>query len=505
MANTVPPSEFRLTEPLAALSVATDLVRGQPPGQALYKTMIATKLAEHMGLSSDERATAYFATLLRAAGCTATSHEFALYLGGDDVAVRFGGDAVDTDDLDQLSRLLASLGVETMAPGDAMQVVAEGSKADREVGGRVVMRLGLENPVADCVRHIFERWDGQGVPNGVAGEDIPLGTRIGHVASAAAMFTQAGGRVTAISTIAKWSGSVLDPAIAATFLDHADELLAYFDVPDSWDAVLAEEPRPWRLVGEGSLDDICTVFADFADLKTPFLLGHSARVSRLAEGAARLLGMSEDDCVMLRRAGLLHDLGRVGISTGIWEKAAPLGTLEMEQARLHPYHTERILERSALFKPLARVAGLHHERTDGSGYYRGLPGQLLDKPARVLAAADACAELIEERPGRNAVTPDEAAREIAKEALDREAVQAVLQVAGAKTTEIRRRLPAGLTKREAEVLRLLARGQSLKQIAEQLVISPSTAHTHAAHVYEKAGISTRAGAALFAMENGLLD
>jgi HD-GYP domain-containing protein (c-di-GMP phosphodiesterase class II) len=501
----MPASEFRLTEPLAALSVATDLVRGQPPGQALYKTVIATKLAEYLGLGQTDRATVYFATLLRAAGCTATSHEFAMYLGGNDVAVRFGGDAVDTDDLDQLSRLLTSLGKDGMDPADAMQVVADGSRADREVGGRVVTRLGLGDSVADCVRHIFERWDGQGVPSGVAGEDIPQGTRIGHVASAAVMFTQSRGPSEALSILEKWSGRVLDPAITDAFLAHADGLLSFLDVPDSWQAVLAAEPRPWRIVGEGSLDDICSVFGDFVDLKTPFLLGHSARVARLAEGAARVLQMSEDDCVMLRRAGLLHDLGRVGIATGIWEKPSPLGTLEMEHVRLHPYHTERILERSTLFQPLARLAGRHHERTDGSGYYRGLPGSLLDRAARVLAAADACAELLEDRPGRKALSPDEAARELAKEALDPDAVRAVLQVTGAKSTEVLRQRPAGLTRREVEVLRLLARGHSLKQIAEQLVISPSTAHTHAAHVYEKAGISTRAGAALFAMEHGLLN
>jgi HD-GYP domain-containing protein (c-di-GMP phosphodiesterase class II) len=501
----MPVSEFRLAEPLAALSVATDLVRGQPPGQALYKTVIATKLAEYLGLRGADRAIAYFATLLRAAGCTATSHEFAMYLGGNDVAVRFGGDAVDTDDLNQLSRLLTSLGKDGMDPADAMHVVAEGSKADREVGGRVVTRLGLGVSVADSVRHIFERWDGQGVPSGVAGENIPLATRIGHVASAAVMFSQSRGTSEALSTLEKWSGRVLDPTITATFLAHADELLAVLDVPDSWQAVLAAEPRPWRIVGGESLDDICSVFGDFVDLKTPFLLGHSARVARLAEGAARALHMGEDDCVMLRRAGLLHDLGRVGISTGIWEKPLPLGILEMEQARLHPYHTERILDRSALFKPLARLAGQHHERLDGSGYFRGLPGSSLDRPARVLAAADACAELLEDRPGRKAVSPDQAATELAKEALDPEAVRAVLQVAGAKSAEVGRRGPAGLTRREIEVLQLLARGQSLKQIAEQLVISPSTAHTHAAHVYEKAGISTRAGAALFAMEHGLLN
>lgn len=158
-----------------------------------------------------------------------------------------------------------------------------------------------------------------------------------------------------------------------------------------------------------------------------------------------------------------------------------------------------------MFKPLARLAGQHHERTDGSGYFRGLDSASLDRHARILAAADACAEFLEDRPGRNALSPDAAARELSKEALDPDAVRAVLQVAGVKNPAAGRQRPAGLTAREVEVLQLLARGQSLKQIAEQLVISPSTAHTHSAHVYEKAGISTRAGAALFAMEHGLLN
>jgi len=147
---------------------------------------------------------------------------------------------------------------------------------------------------------------------------------------------------------------------------------------------------------------------------------------------------------------------------------------------------------------------LHHERTDGSGYFRGLPGSSLDKPARILAAADACAELLEDRPGRKALSPDDAAAELAKQALDSDAVAAVLEVVCAKSAGTPGRGPAGLTKREIEVLRLLARGLSLKEIAERLVISPSTAHTHAAHVYANAGISTRAGAALFAMEHGLV-
>lgn len=497
-------AEFRLAEPLAALSVATDLVRGQPPGQALYKTVIATRLAGHLGLGESDRAVVYYATLLRAAGCTSTSHEFAMYLN-DDVALRFRGDAIDTDDLDQLSRLLTSLGKDGMDPDEAMKVVAEGSKADREVGGRLVTRLGLGESVADSVRHIFERWDGLGVPTGAAGEDIPLPTRIGHVASAACMLTNLRGQSEAIRTIEDWSGRSLDPAIAEIFLAHGDELFACLDTSDSWGAVLEVEPRPRKMATEDSLDDICEVFRDFVDIKTPVLHGHSARVARLAEEAARALEMSEDDCLALRRAGLLHDLGRVGVSAAIWEKTPPLGALELEHVRMHPYHTERILERSSLFKPLARLAGLHHERMDGSGYYRGLNGTSLDRPARILAAADACAELLEERPGRAALEPDRVAGELATGALDSNAVSAVLLVAGAKRAEIASARPAGLTRREIEVLRLLASGLTLNEIAEQLVISPSTAHTHAAHIYEKCDTSTRAGAALFAMEHGLLD
>ena len=269
----MPDSELRLTEPLAALSVATDLARGQPAEHALCASIIATRLAEYLGLSTEDRATTYFATLLRFAGCTATSHEYALHLGGNDVAVRFSGDAIDPGDPSQLADLLTSLGIDSIGPANAMQFVAEGTRADCEAGARTATRLGLGKNVADSLLHIFERWDGHGLPNGVSGEDIPLVARIGHVASSAVMFSQARGPSAAVGTLGKWSGGILDPAITASFVAHADELLSCLELPDVWQAALAAEPTPWRIVKDDSLDDICRIFGDFIDLKTPSCSG----------------------------------------------------------------------------------------------------------------------------------------------------------------------------------------------------------------------------------------
>jgi HD-GYP domain-containing protein (c-di-GMP phosphodiesterase class II) len=201
----------------------------------------------------------------------------------------------------------------------------------------------------------------------------------------------------------------------------------------------------------------------------------------------------------------MHDIGRAAVSSSVWDKAGPLTTTEWEQVRLHPYHTERILTRSTILAPLAQVAGMHHERLDGSGYHRGAAASAQSRLARMLAVADVYQALVEERAHRHSLTPDAAARVLdAQPGLDRDAVAAVLEAAGQRRKQVRTNWPAGLSNREVEILRLLARGQSMRQISEALFISQSTVHTHAAHIYEKIGVSTRAGAALFAMENGLL-
>ncbi len=258
-------------------------------------------------------------------------------------------------------------------------------------------------------------------------------------------------------------------------------------------------------MSDDAFDNACEVLADFADIKSPWTLSHSKRVSALAETSATRAG---DDPTLLRRAGLLHDVGRVGISAGIWGKRGPLSESQREKVRLHAYNTDRILARSAALLPIARVASSAHERCDGGGYFRGLHGGQLEHAARLLGAADVYCALAESRPHRAARSTDEAVMVLRDEAraglLDADAVEMVLQDAGHAAMRLSASRPAGLSEREAEVLAHLARGATNKEIARRLGISPKTVDNQVQSIYAKAGVRTRAGATLFAMERGFV-
>jgi HD-GYP domain-containing protein (c-di-GMP phosphodiesterase class II) len=498
---------FQLAEPLAALSIATDLARGRPAEEAVRACLAATALADELGFSRDEASSAYWTTLLRSIGCTATSHEYAALLGGDDIVVRHAADAADLTVPGEAFAFFAELTRSTPArarlvrgaalAARARGVAREGARADCEVGARLAARVGLEAAVETSLRDSFERWDGKGLPDGRRGDAIAPAARLAAVAHAAVASADP------VATVSRWSGRALDPQFAAAFLRVHEQVLATAAADDAVAAVVASDPS-LLLADSARLDEIALAFADVADLKAPFLHGHSRGVSALADEAASRLGLPEDERATVRLAALLHDLGRVAVSTGIWEKPGPLTPLEWEAVRLHPYHGERILQRSQVLAPLALTVGQHHERMDGSGYHRGASAAQLVRPARILAVADVLHALCEERPYRQALPAPEAARMLAALPLDPGSVAAVLDAAGQPRPR-RQSYPAGLTEREVEVLRLLAVGRSKKQIAAELVVSPSTVHTHVVHVYEKAGVSTRAAAALFALEHGLLE
>lgn len=358
----------------------------------------------------------------------------------------------------------------------------------------------LPSPVREAVLCAFERYDGRGSPAGLAGDDVPEASRFAAVGFAAVMFDAVGGHALAAETVTRWSGRALDPSIAAVFLEAPPELLSIADPDDVWAAVVDTEPDPPRFFRDGPhLGEALAAFGDAADLKAPFFQGHSRGVAALARAAADAVGV---DPSLAHRAGSLHDLGRVCVPTGVWERPGPLRPEEWEQVRLHPYHSGRIVWRSPVLRPLATAVSRHHERVDGSGYPAGLRGGDLDPASRLLAAADAWRTLGETRPHRPAMPPEEASRAIAALPLDRDAVRAVLKAAQAPPASFPP-LPGDLTERELEVLRLLAAGLTKRQIAERLFISASTVHSHTVHIYAKCGVSTRAALAMFAMRRGL--
>lgn len=503
---------MRLAELLAALSLVTDLARGRPPEEAMRACAVAMRLARLTGLHDADARDVYYTTLLRFVGCTATSHEYAAAFGGDDVRVRSRGDLMDAAAPREVLAYLWALSEGSPVPdrlrafaaalGAGRRVVREGARADCEVGAAMARRFGLDEAVPNALADVFERWDGKGAPDGRRGEEIAVPARYAAVAFVAVMFDSTFGREAALDVLRRWAGRALDPALARALAKDADAIVVADE--DPWIAALDLEPAPALTATERRLDDVANAFADAADLKAPFLHGHSAGVAALGERAAAALGFAPDDVDVVRRAGLLHDIGRAGIATGVWERPGPLTHAESEQVRLHAYHTERVLSRAPALARIAGVAGRHHERLDGSGYHRGAPAVTLDPAARVLAAADAYDAMTHERPYRAALAPADAARELRRMPLDGDAVRAVLQAAGQPSGRRSAATPAGLTDREVEVLRLLARGHSEREIATALVVSPSTVHTHIAHVYAKTGVSTRAAAAMFAMEHHVL-
>jgi HD-GYP domain-containing protein (c-di-GMP phosphodiesterase class II) len=275
----------------------------------------------------------------------------------------------------------------------------------------------------------------------------------------------------------------------------------------AWEPVIEAEPARAVVLTDEEFDAALLAIANFVDLKSPFFLGHSQAVAALAEEAGATLRLAPTDVRTLYRAGLVHALGRLGISNAIWDKPGPLGPGEWERVRMLPYLTERMLRQSPALAPLAALALQLRERLDGSGYPRGLAGAAVSRLARVLGAADAYQAMRELRPHRPALSSDDAARELRAGVragrFDAEAVEATLAAAGHRVSR-RRDGPAGLTAREVEVLQLFARGLSNKQIAKRLSISPRTVATHAEHIYAKTEAPTRAAAALYAMQHGLL-
>lgn len=511
-----------MAEFVATLALAQDNAFGQPLESQLRSCLLASWMAEQAGYDQQLRDTIYWVALLRYIGCTGHAHEVATVFG-DEIAIRaqtLVHDAANPAEVMRDVITFATAGHPPEAHEQIVQAIHAGVQqwivvnfsSGCEVGDMLARRLGFSAAVRDALRYTFERWNGKGFPNGASGEAIPLAMRVVHLTHDMEAIGRLFSPAQAIDAARDRRDRTYDPLLADLFVAHGKGWFEELARLEPWDAALALEPYPRRTLDGAELDDALEVAADFIDLKSPYMAGHSRRCAQLAAAAASRLGHAEDDIVTLRRAALVHDFGTTAVPNSIWDKAGALTRAEFDRVELHPMLTEQMLRRSPALKLLNAVAASHHEKADGSGYHKRLRNDAAAATPCILTAVDIYVGLTTERADRPSFSPDDAAAELRRLAsegvLDHRATQAVLGAAGHE--EVREGKPArgvragGLSDREVEVLHLAAKGLTTKQIADRLSISPKTADHHIQHVYGKIGVSTRAAAALWAMQNDVV-
>ena len=404
-------AEVRRAELVALLSLGTDLGLGQPMEHMIRACLIALRLAESAALDDSERGVVYYSGLLAWVGCHTDAYEQAKWLG-DDLAVkrdaRYGYDFgkagptaafmlkhVGGSGVPLLQR--ARLGVRFM--GDGRRALAALAENHYLATDELAARLGLGEQVRDSLKQSYERWDGKGA-YGLRGDQIALSSRLINLADVVEVFRRTGGVDAAIAVARERSGTQFDPDIVGMFCEQAPLIFGELDAATSWDLVIDSEPSLAAVVSGPELDAALAAVGEFAELKSPWLMGHARGVAELATDAGKSDGLPQAEVSVLRRAALVHDIGRLGVSNAIWDKPAELTQSELERVRLHPYLTERMLSFSPGLAPLGALASQHHERLDGCGYPRGLSGDAISSAGRILAAADSYHARTEDRPHR---------------------------------------------------------------------------------------------------------
>jgi putative nucleotidyltransferase with HDIG domain len=413
---------LRLSEVLSGLSIALDLTEGQPLGHAGRACIVGMRLAEALDLPADDRSALYYALLLKDAGCSSNAAHVAALFGSDDRIIKRERTLVDRS-----SRLaFAAYVARNVRPGDGplrrargMAHVARHARREMlriaqqrcERGAEVAQALGLPEATSTAIHALDERWDGSGFPDGLAGAEIPLLARIMAVAQVAEVFAGAGGPSAAVTALRSRRGTFLDPTLVDTLVPMAAD-------PRFWAAVRAPgwrervgnlEPADHVLqTDDDGLDRIADAFAGIVDAKSSFTRGHSARVAAITDALAPRVTPAPEDRRALRRAALLHDIGKLGVPNTILDSPGPLSARQWAVVKRHPAHTEEILRRVPPLQRIAGMAAAHHERLDGSGYHRSLRGDELTSGARLIAVADVYEALTSPRPYQAAVEPDKA-------------------------------------------------------------------------------------------------
>ncbi len=484
--------------------------------------LLAAWICEAAGFDKDVRDAAYWVALLRYVGCTGHAHEVATVFG-DEIAIRAQTLVHDAGNPAEVMHDVVAFATAGRSKEESEQIVQmiqktahewaiHNFKSGCEVADMLVQRLEIAPAVREALRFTFERWNGNGFPSHAKGEAIPIAMRVVHLSHDMEAIGRLFSPAKAVEAAQKRRDQTYDPALADLFVEHGSAWFAKLASIEPWDSVLALEPEPHRMLEGEALDNALTVAADFIDLKSPYMGGHSRRCAELSADAARRLGFPDDAVTTLRRAAMVHDFGATGVSNSILDKPGSLTRAEFDRVELHPMLTEQMLRRSPALAELNPVAAAHHEKCDGSGYHKRVHADRGDHAACVLAATEIHVGMTTERADRAAFTAEAAANELRRLAsegvLEPRAVQAVLAAAGhgdeKGATLGRAQNPGGLSRREVDVLCLAAKGFTTQQIADRLFIAPKTADHHIQHIYNKINVSTRAAAALWAMQNAVV-
>lgn len=413
-----PAGSIRVSELLSALSYALDLTEGRPMGHSVRACVIGMRIAREWRLPQEDLAELYYTLLLKDAGCSSNSSRLYHILNADDLKAKGDLKVVDWTKTgwESLHYALTHVATSTPYPEKIWKLISVALTQQRdscelvkircERGSMIARNLGFSDKVSAGIHSLDEHWNGGGYPNGLRGSEIPLFANIANLAQTLEVFYRARGRKDAVEAIRRRSGRWFDPELvkSAIALCKDGRLWEGLDKEDLREEALALEPADRILTAnEQTVDAICLAFAEIIDAKTPFTYQHSNGVADAAVKIGERLGMSAPEVKNLRRAGLLHDIGKLGVSNTILEKPGKLTGEEFEQVRLHPYHTFEILKRVPAFADFSGDAAAHHERLDGKGYWLGLTRDQLSLTARILAVADVFDALRAKRPYRDAL------------------------------------------------------------------------------------------------------
>lgn len=413
--------QLRLSEILGAFSYALDLTEGQPAGHSIRACWIGTQIAMAMGLKGDALRDVYYAVLLKDLGCSSNAARVSEMFVGDDRKLKQGFKLIGPrpEDLGEYIAVAVGADAEADVRERALGNIAEnGGEIMTDImatrcarGADIARRLRLSEDVAQAIAHLDEHWDGGGLPLAIAGSDIHLGGRIALLAQVVDVFYTARGKDAALAEVRNRAGSWLDPQLCALFekLSEASgfwDELALDDLPEQLSAL--EPAAEYINVDEDYLDDICFAFGHVIDAKSPDTAGHSARVGMIADKIAEKLGMAPESRRVLRRAAILHDVGKLGVSSAILEKPGKLDSEEWETMRAHAALTTNILGQIGVMSGMAMIAGSHHERLDGKGYPLGLDERSIAMESRIITVADIYDALTADRPYRAAMSSEKA-------------------------------------------------------------------------------------------------